>query len=104
MQIVKIKAKKLKSFLEKSIGLMFQDKIEPIYFETRFGIHTFFMKRPIDIIILDKDLVVRKIEKSLKPRRICFWNPAFFRIIELPEGFIQEVKLKKEDKIIIRYV
>ncbi len=104
MQKIQIKAKKLNSFLEKSRGLMFRDNIETVYFETRFGIHTFFMKKSLDVLILDKDYIVRKIKINLKPWRIFLWNPFYFRVIEIKTGFINENKIKINDKVETQFI
>jgi len=81
---MKIKVKKLSTFTEKTRGLMFSDTDTPVYLETRFGIHTFFLNGPIDVVILDRDYIVRVIRKDLGPSRIFFWNPKYFRVIEFP--------------------
>lgn len=86
---MKLKVKKLQSFREKSIGLIGADPIFPVYFTTRWGIHTFGVLHPIDVVILDHSnrVVVTKI---LLPNRIFFWNPIFSRILELPAGTIKK--------------
>lgn len=94
--------KKLESAKEKLFGLMFIKKIKPIYFETHFGIHTFFVKKPIDIIILDKKFIVRKLKTNLKPSRLLFWNPRYFRVIECPHGTIHRRGIKGGDKLDIK--
>ena len=52
----------LKSFLERFKGLMFkQEKIKNIYlFPKCQGIHTFFMKIPIDVVLTDKNNNIRR--------------------------------------------
>lgn len=83
----------LKSIKDKAFGaIKFNDKI--LHFETRFGVHSFFVKAPIDIIVLDKDRRVVKIKESLLPKRIFLWNPKYFLILELPKGSIEKLKLK----------
>ena len=51
--MITVKAKKATSWMEKARGLMFKDEINPIYFETRWGVHTFFVRDPILVVILD---------------------------------------------------
>lgn len=89
-----MKIKEFKSIKGKIIGLIGQKKAFPVLIKTRFGIHTFFLKFPIDVLILDKDNKTVKIKKNLKPNRIFLWNPKFNRIIELPEGEIEKKKIK----------
>ncbi len=92
--MTKIKARKLHTFSEKCIGLMGKSKPENIYFETRWGIHTFFMKFPIDVIVLDREGRVTVLFVNLKPWRIAFWNPKYERVLELKAGTVQAFSLK----------
>lgn len=78
---------------------MFSKKPKAIIFNTRFGIHTFFLKFPIDLIILNKDNRVIKIKEEVFPNRIVFWNPKYNLVIELPRGSINKSKTKKGDLI-----
>lgn len=79
-----LKVKELKSWKEKLVGLIGQQKPQALFFKTRFGIHTFGLKFPIDIIILDKNNKVVKIKINLGPNKLFFWNPVYNRVIELP--------------------
>lgn len=101
--MVTIQAKKLSSFGSVQ-GLMFKNKIEPVYFETRFGVHTFFVKHPIDVVILDDHNVVKKVTHALQPWRIFVWNPKWSRVVELPEGTIRKKKIVEGIKITLEMV
>jgi len=98
-RIIKIKAKELVSFTEKSVGLILSKNIESVYFETKFGIHTFFMRKPIDVIVMDKNFMVRVIKKVLKPWKVFVWNPKYCRILEMSVNSVDKNKIKKGDKI-----
>lgn len=86
----------LDSLLAKTLGLLFKPQGTIVAFKTRFGIHTFFMKYPIDILILDKNLIVKKICQNIQPNRLLFWNPKYPYVIELP---IKSQKVKLEDQL-----
>lgn len=73
------------------------EDICPIYFETRLGIHTFGMTKPIDVFILNKENEVIKIGRNIKPGRIFIWNPKYYKVLETAVNFIN---IKKLDKII----
>lgn len=75
-----------RTFREKSDGLLKYKTPHAMYFETRWGIHTYGMKFPIDVIVLDGDNMVKKIKKDMKPGRFFFWNPLYKKILELPFG------------------
>lgn len=87
-----LKVKRLTGLWSKSIGLIGQKNITPVYFNTRFGIHTFGVMSPIDILILDKWGRVVKMKSNLKPNRLFFWPLAYDYVVELPAGEIKKQK------------
>lgn len=91
--MVILSVRKLTSLRQKIQGLIGKEQIEPIYFETRWGIHTFFVKKSIDVIILDQQGLVQKIKINLQPNRIFIWNPVFYRVVELPAGTVKKQKI-----------
>lgn len=97
--MITIMAKKLFSFIDKSKGLLFEDKDTPVYFETRWGIHSFFMRSPIDVFILDDDYIVRKIKRNLKPWRVFFWNPKYRKVVECEGNKLKGIIVGQRIKI-----
>lgn len=85
-----------KAGLGKIKGLLGENEAKTIVFKTRFGIHTFFMPFPIDLIVLDSKGVVR-MAKTVEPNRIVFWDIRFDTVIELPENTIRETHTKIGD-------
>lgn len=88
-----IEAKYLKSLGEKSRGLI-NRAVEPVFFKTRFGIHTFGMSYPIDVLVLDKEFKVVNIKENLKPNNLFFWFPVYDNILELPKNTVREHNIK----------
>ncbi|MBI2074450.1 MAG: DUF192 domain-containing protein [Candidatus Levybacteria bacterium] len=101
--VVELKVKILKNFKEKAIGLLSEKKPFPVLIRTRFGIHTFGLRFPIDVLVLDKFNKVVKISENLKPNRVFFWNPLYSKVIELPKGEIRKSKIKIGETIRIKY-
>lgn len=97
--MVILKVRLLKGFLDKSIGLLGSAKSYPVYFTTRFGIHTYSMKFPIDVIVLDNNNRVKRISTNLKPNRFFFWFPIYNRVVELPADTVKKLKINNGDKI-----
>lgn len=93
----KLKVKKLDTWTEKLIGLIGKDKAVAVFFTTRWGIHTFFMKFPIDVVILDKKDSVVFMKEHVGPGRILMWNPIYCRVLELPAGSIKRKEIKMAD-------
>jgi uncharacterized membrane protein (UPF0127 family) len=91
-----------KNFLKKScfgklIGLINKKTPEAIVFNARFGIHTFFMKFPIDIIVCDKNNRIVFLKEDVKPYKIIFWNIKFDKVVELPAGSLLKSNTQRGD-------
>lgn len=93
-----IKARGLDSMQSKTLGLMFAKDIKPVYFKSRFGIHTFFVREPIFVLILDDHFVIRR-KKLIKPWRMFFWSPQYQHVIELPSTSRAAQRIKVNDKV-----
>lgn len=92
--VIKLTAKEAKNTKERVIGLIGKKKPISLMLKTRFGIHTFGVKFPIDVLILNNENQVMALKKTLKPNRIFIWNPKYERVIELPSGIIQKKAIK----------
>lgn len=82
------------SLKEKSLGVSFLEKPKAIFFKTHFGLHTFFVNFPLDIVVLDKNNKVVKLKENFLPNKIFLWNPIYSRILELPAGTINKLKIE----------
>ena len=71
-------------------------------FKTRYGIHTFGMKYPIDIVILDNQNRVAVLKKAMEQNRIFLWNIKYETVLELPAGTIEKTKTQILDIVAIR--
>ena len=89
-----------KTILDQSLGLLKYKKPVEMLLRTRFGIHTFGMRYPIDVLILDKQNRVVAIKENLKPNTIFVWNIMYETILELPPDTIKKTKTKVDDKLI----
>lgn len=97
--MVTLKVTHLTSFRAKSVGLLSQHRAVPVFFTTRFGIHTFGLKFPIDVLILDRQNCVVKMTQNLSPNKVFFWPPIHGRVLELPAGEISKLKIQTGDLI-----
>lgn len=102
--MIQLTVRHAKSLREKTLGLIGKKPITPLYFETRWGIHTFGVKAPIDVAILDKDERIVCLKENLKPNRVFLWKPTYKRVIELPYGTIKKKKLKLNELVSIKKV
>lgn len=94
---VKIHVEDRSSLISKTVGLLPDKKPHPIYFKTRFGLHTFGMKWGIDVLILDNNNTIVSLKENLSPNKSFFWQPIFSQVIELPEGYIDSHSIKIGD-------
>lgn len=83
------------TFKDRLIGLMFKKNIEPLCFPKCRGIHTFFMKKNIDVIMADKTHKVIKIYKNVSKNKILYNRKAYY-VYELPTN---KYKIKLDDII-----
>lgn len=97
--MITLTVKRLRSLRTKSIGVIGKKHIEPVHFTTRWGIHTFGVLHPIDVLILDNDNHVVKLTQNLKPNRIFYWHPRYKHVIELPSGEIAKKGIAMGDAI-----
>ena len=93
----------LKTLTSKSIGLLGAKKAYPVFFKTRWGIHTYFLQFSIDVLILDSGNIVIKAVKDLPPYSIVVWHPRYENVLELPAGEIKKNDFKLGDRIEITY-
>lgn len=89
------KIKEAKTFFQKLKGLMFKKNFDYILKFKTNGIHTFFMKTKIDVVLTDKNGKILYIYKSLKPNRIILPKKHVTYTYEMPEGFVQNLEDKK---------
>ena len=102
MKIVSLK--EAKNIKEKVIGLIGRKKPHNIMIKTHFGIHTFGLKFPIDVLIINNQNQAVKIKRSLKANSIFLWNPRYSKVLELTDGFIDRNKIKLKDQILIKFI
>ena len=101
--MVFLEAKILKSLKNKSIGLIGKKYAYPVTFKTRFGIHTFGLKFPIDVLILNNKNFVVLIKKEMLPNKIFLWPIQYDTVIELPKGEIERLKINEGSHVVLKY-
>ena len=90
-----------RSFWDRSLGLINPGNPRNLMFKTRFGVHTFFLKQDIDLLILNNKKQVVKLKQNLKPWRMFFWNPSYSNVLELEEGSILKFRVAIGDTLSI---
>lgn len=84
----------LRGLKEKSLGVIDKNGSSAFLLKTRFGIHTFFVRVPLDIILLSDKGKVIKIKQNMEPNRVFFWNPKYSFVLEAPAGCVKKLDLE----------
>ncbi len=88
-----MKVKVASTFLRKLKGLMFTENFDYILKFKANGIHTFFMKVNIDVILTDKNNKILYIYRNLKPNRIILPKRKIKYTYETPVNYIKNIKI-----------
>jgi uncharacterized membrane protein (UPF0127 family) len=91
------------TFLKRLLGLMGKKELneEGLAIKPCNGIHTCFMRFPIDCLYLDVDEKIIRME-TMKPWKIGKIIKNCKTVIELPEGTIQKFKLNLNEVVQIK--
>lgn len=92
-----INLKVCNNFFSRLIGNMFTKNIKPLVFNHCNSIHTFFMKKNIDVLMFDKNKKHLKTYENLRPWKIIFPKKNTYYIVELAAKTI-----KGNDLIILK--
>lgn len=88
-----MEVKEAKTFTQKLKGLMFQKKFDYILKFKTNGIHTFFMKTNIDVILTDKNGKIMYIYRNLKPNKIILPKKGVKYTFEMPVNYLNNKKI-----------
>ena len=90
--------------LKRRVGLLNRRHLaegEGLLLDRCYGVHTFGMRFPIDVLFLDKDLHVIRAVKALPPYRTSIVRKAVY-VLELPVGALELTRTEEGDQIQIR--
>ena len=79
-----------KTYAEKKQGLLGSNGKTGLFMKTRWGVHTFGMKFPIDVLVLNKQNKVIRYKRNMKPNRVFFWNPVYNKVVEIPTALMPQ--------------
>lgn len=97
--MIKISVRQLRTLREKMKGLIGVKPVYPVFFATRWGIHTFGVLTSLDVLILDSSFRVVRMKEHLKPNRLFLWLPIYKYVVELPGGTIGKKKITLGERI-----
>ncbi len=88
-----------RTFTEKSEGLLKSGADAALFFKTRWGIHTFGMKFPLDCLVMDDGMKVVALRANLAPGHLFFWSPRHQNVLEFPAGALARADTQVGDAI-----
>ncbi len=94
-------AREARTLSEKLVGLIGTEAPHALFFRTRWGIHTFGMRFPIDCVVFDRHGVVRALRVELLPRRFFSWNPFWGQVLELPAGTLSRTGTERGHRLAV---
>ncbi len=86
---------------KRNTGLLKHSSLEPgegLWITPCEGVHTFFMKFPIDVVFLSRDKRVLKIRPNMVRSRISL-NLLAHSVLELPAGTLAETGTQRGDQL-----
>ena len=97
---------KARNLWERTRGLLgrthFPEK-EAFWISHCSSIHTFFMKFPIDVIFVDKELKVTSLAHSVPSFRILLGGWKSKAVFEMKAGELKKHNIQKGDKLYVGY-
>jgi uncharacterized membrane protein (UPF0127 family) len=73
---------------------------EALWIKPCKGVHTFFMRAPIDVVFLDREGRVVEMVHSLKPNRVVPLIREATTAVELPAGTLLAAGVRLRDRVV----
>lgn len=89
-------------FLSRLCGLLGRSSLDPgsgLLIRPSSGVHTMWMRFPIDVVALDKDLRVVKTWRRLPPWRVTSVSFRTHSVLELAPGQIDACRIEPGDRL-----
>lgn len=99
--------RKADSFMTRLVGLLKRNSLGPeeaLWLIPSKGIHTFGMKFPIDVVVLDRHSVVLEAISALAPYRVTRVRLRGHSVLELPKGTLNKSCTEIGDQLEISLV
>ncbi len=92
-------------FTSRFLGLMGRHGLpagQAIYFPHCGCVHTCFVRFPLDLVFLDGDLRVLRIDREVRPWRLAVGCRGATGVVELASGWLSDGVLRERDTVSIR--
>lgn len=92
------------SFFSRAKGLLGERQLLPrhaLWIQRCTSIHTFFMRFTIDVVFVDRSLVVKAVYRDLPPWRMTWPAWGASSVFELPAGTLREARVEIGDQLYV---
>ena len=70
-----------------------------MWFEGCHAVHTVGMRTPLDIVFLDRDHRVVRVEENVRPHKLVVTAPHAHTVVEFGPGFVKANPLQPGDQL-----
>jgi uncharacterized membrane protein (UPF0127 family) len=95
------------NWLERTIGFLPRSSIAPeegLWFENCNAVHTIGMRTALDMVFLDKENRVVKVEANVSPHKLYVGTRSAHTVAEFGPGFVKANPLEPGDRLVIEPV
>lgn len=93
---------KADSFLKRAVGLLGRDQLEStkaLWITNCRSVHTFFMKFSIDVVFVDKNLIVKKVLENVAPWKMTLPVLSASSVFEFNGGQCKLLEIEVGDQL-----
>jgi len=95
------------NWLERAVGFLPRTSIAPeegLWFEHCHAVHTIGMRTALDVVFLDKDMRVVKVEANVAPQKLYVGAQNAHTVAEFGPGFVKANPLSPGDQLALEPV
>jgi hypothetical protein len=100
--IVATRIDRLSGFLQRAVGLLARSRVqrdEGVWITRCRAIHTIGMRASIDVIFVDRDGRVLRVDRDVKPNRLSLSCRQAMGVVELGAGALSQIDVLPGDRL-----
>ena len=100
--IVATRIDRLSGFLQRAVGLLARSRVqrdEGVWITQCRAIHTIGMRTSIDVIFVDRDGRVLRVDRDVKPNRLSLSCRQAMGVVELGGGALSQIDVLPGDRL-----
>lgn len=100
--IIATRIDRLTGFLQRAVGLLARSRVqrdEGVWIESCHAIHTIGMRHSIDVMFVDSDGYVLRIDRDVTPNRLALTCRKAKSVVELGGGALNQIDVMVGDRL-----